>query len=70
METVGKALPRVDALGKVTGKAKYPGDFNFSDALVMKTLFAGRPHARILSIDTSAAEAVPGVVLVLSLIHI
>ncbi len=66
MNTVGKALPRVDALGKVTGKAKYPGDFNFSDALVMKTLFAGRPHARILSIDTSAAEATPGVVLVLT----
>ncbi len=66
MKTVGKALPRVDALNKVTGKAKYPGDFNFSDALVMKTLFAGRPHARMLAIDTSAAEAVPGVVLVLT----
>jgi CO/xanthine dehydrogenase Mo-binding subunit len=66
MKTVGKALPRVDALGKVTGKAKYPGDFNFSDALVMKTLFGGKPHARILSIDTSAAEAVIGVVLVLT----
>jgi len=66
METVGKALLRVDALDKVTGRAKYPADFNFSDALVMKTLFAGKPHARILSIDTSAAEAVPGVVLIMT----
>ncbi|MEA4812116.1 MAG: xanthine dehydrogenase family protein molybdopterin-binding subunit [Anaerolineaceae bacterium] len=66
MKTVGKALARVDALSKVTGKAKYPGDFHFSDALVMKTLFAGRPHARILAIDTNEAEAVPGVVMVLT----
>ena len=64
--TVGKSLPRIDAPAKVTGSALYPGDFQPPDALFMATLFAGRPHARILSIDTSAAEAAPGVIAVLT----
>ena len=66
MNEVGKSTNRVDALAKVTGKAKYPGDFTFADQLVMKALFSGRAHARILNIDTSAAEALEGVVLVLT----
>jgi len=28
MSTIGKSVPRIDAVAKVTGKAKYPGDFN------------------------------------------
>ena len=65
---VGQSIARVDARAKVTGEAKYPGDFSMpSDAqhppmLHAKILFAGRPHARVLSVDTSAAEAVAGVV--------
>jgi len=66
MSGVGKSVNRLDAWDKVTGKAKYPGDFNFPDELVMKVLFAGVPHARILSVDTQAAEALPGVVAVLT----
>jgi len=66
MNEVGKSTNRVDALAKVTGKDKYPGDFTFADQLVMKVLFSGRAHARILNIDTSAAEALEGVVLVLT----
>ena len=66
MNEVGKSTNRVDALAKVTGKAKYPGDFNFADQLVMKVLFSERAHARVLDIDTSAAEALEGVVLVLT----
>ncbi|HZK17509.1 MAG TPA: molybdopterin cofactor-binding domain-containing protein, partial [Anaerolineaceae bacterium] len=66
MNQVGKSTNRIDAQAKVTGKAKYPGDFTFSDELVMKVLFAGKAHARILSIDTSEAEALEGVVLVLT----
>jgi len=42
MSTIGKSVPRIDAVAKVTGKAKYPGDFQFSDQLVMKVLFAHR----------------------------
>lgn len=59
--TVGKSLPRVDARGKVTGEAPYSGDLSMPGMLHMKMLFAGRPHARIKSIDTSKAEAAPGV---------
>src|ERR1044071_4239825 len=62
--TVGKSAPRVDARGKVTGEALYSGDLNMKDMLHMKMLFAGRPHARVKSIDTAQAEAAPGVVAV------
>jgi CO/xanthine dehydrogenase Mo-binding subunit len=64
--TIGKSHPRIDAVGKVTGAALYPGDHNYDDELWMKILFAGRPHARILSIDTRQAESLPGVVAVLT----
>jgi len=60
--TVGQSVPRVDAYAKVTGEAKYPGDFVMEGMLHARILFAGRPHARIRSIDLSEAEACPGVV--------
>ena len=63
-KTIGKSLPRVDARGKVTGEAAYSGDLSMPDMLHMKILFADRPHARVLSIDTGQAEAAPGVVAV------
>src|SRR5512140_2625542 len=59
--TVGKSLPRVDARGKVTGETPYSGDLVMPGMLHMKIVFASRPHARIQSIDTSQAEAAPGV---------
>ncbi len=61
---VGMSMPRLDAPDKVTGKTLYPGDIVHPDMLHMATLFAGRPHARVLSIDTAAAETAPGVVAV------
>lgn len=61
---IGKSLARVDARGKVTGETPYSGDLSMPGMLHMKVLFAGRPHARIKSIDTSKAEAAPGVVAV------
>ena len=61
-DIVGQSVARVDARDKVTGKAVYSGDISMDNMLHMKILFAGRPHARVLSIDTAAAEAVPGVV--------
>jgi CO/xanthine dehydrogenase Mo-binding subunit len=67
---VGKSHPRVDAVGKVTGAALYPGDRNYDDELWMKILFAGRPHARILKVDTSQAESLPGVVAVFTAQHV
>jgi CO/xanthine dehydrogenase Mo-binding subunit len=59
---IGQSLPRIDALGKVTGQTLYPGDINKPNQAHAKLLFAGRPHAHIRSIDTAAAEALPGVV--------
>ncbi|MGH2409647.1 MAG: xanthine dehydrogenase family protein molybdopterin-binding subunit, partial [Chloroflexota bacterium] len=64
MSVLGASLPRPDAAGKVTGAARYPGDLIRPDMLQLKAVFAGRPHARILAIDTSAALAHPGVVAV------
>jgi CO/xanthine dehydrogenase Mo-binding subunit len=61
---IGKPLPRIDAKGKVTGETLYPGDLSAPGMLFMKILFAGRPHARILGVDTSRAEALPGVIAV------
>ena len=57
---------RVDALGKVTGAAPYPGDVTPSNLLHAKTMFSGQPHARMLSMDTSRAEVLPGVVTILT----
>ena len=64
--SIGQSLPRLDAHDKVTGKAVYAGDLARSDMLYMKILFAGRPHARVISIDTSTARALPGVAAVLT----
>lgn len=63
---VGQSVPRIDAHGKVTGETLYPGDIALPGMLHMKILFAGRPHARIVSLDTSAAQALPGVAAVLT----
>jgi CO/xanthine dehydrogenase Mo-binding subunit len=59
--SIGQSYSRLDAHDKVTGAALYSGDLTRPDMLYMKTLFAGRPHARIISIDASAAKALPGV---------
>ncbi len=66
MNVIGKSVKRVDALAKVTGQALYPGDRNYGNELWLKILFAGRPHARIVRIDTSRAESLSGVVGVLT----
>jgi CO/xanthine dehydrogenase Mo-binding subunit len=59
---IGQSIKRIDALGKVTGEAPYPGDIDMGGQLWMKLRFSDRAHARILQIDTSVAEALPGVV--------
>ncbi len=58
---IGKSIPRVDALAKVTGKAKYTTDIRRSRMLYGKVLRSPHPHARIKSIDVSRAGALPGV---------
>jgi CO/xanthine dehydrogenase Mo-binding subunit len=66
MPVIGQSVQRIDAHAKVTGKALYPGDINLPDQLMMKILFAGRPHAIIRNVDTSVAESIPGVIAVLT----
>lgn len=61
---IGAPIPRPDALAKVTGAARYPGDLVRPGMLHLKVVFAGRPHARISSLDAAEALAHPGVVAV------
>ena len=61
-KVVGQPVARIDAVGKVTGQAHYPGDLSMPGMLWMKILFAERPHARILRIDTTEAESAHDVV--------
>ncbi len=63
---IGQSVKRLDAFGKVTGQTIYPGDRTFEDELWLKVLFARRPHARVVSIDTAEAKAMPGVIDVLT----
>ncbi len=62
--SIGQSVPRLDARDKVTGTALYSGDLVRENMLHMKILFAGRPHARVISINVSAAETLPGVIAV------
>ena len=63
---IGQSIQRRDTFAKVTGAAKYPGDFYDPDQLIMKILFSERPHAIVKSIDTRRAENLDGVVAILS----
>lgn len=58
---IGKRLPRLDAVAKVTGDSKYAGDFFLPGMLYGKILRSSVPHAKILNIDTSRAERLSGV---------
>jgi CO/xanthine dehydrogenase Mo-binding subunit len=66
LTVVGKPLNRRDALEKVTGKAEYSGDIKLPDMLYGKILGCPYPRARIIKIDASKAEALPGVAAVLT----
>lgn len=62
MQSVGKTVQRIDAVSKVLGDAKYPGDITLPNQAYMKILFANRVHAIIKRIDTTFAENIPGVI--------
>jgi len=63
---IGARVPKPDAPDKALGKTRYINDMELPMMLFGKILHAGRPHAKILSIDTSAAKALPGVHVVLT----
>ncbi|MDP2726170.1 MAG: xanthine dehydrogenase family protein molybdopterin-binding subunit, partial [Dehalococcoidia bacterium] len=58
---IGKRLPRLDGPAKATGQAAFAGDMNLPRMLQGKILRSPFPHARILNIDTSRAQSLPGV---------
>jgi len=63
---VGKRLPRADAVERATGAAIFAGDVKLSGMLIGKVLRSPYPHAKILKIDKSKAEKLPGVEAVIS----
>ena len=65
-KSVGKSVVRVDAYEKATGRAKYTDDLCDRNALVVKICHSTIAHGFVKSIDTTQAEAIPGVVRVLT----
>ena len=58
---IGKRIPKMDAPEKASGKTRYVHDINLPGQLHAKILRSSQVHAKIVSIDTSAARALPGV---------
>jgi xanthine dehydrogenase molybdenum-binding subunit len=58
---VGQSMPQLDTAAKATGVAKFTADLKFPGMLFAKVLRSPLPHARILNIDISKAERIPGV---------
>lgn len=66
ISTIGQDTPQVNARSKVLGRAQYTGDLKLPGMLHAKVLRSPHPSARIASIDTTAARALPGVRAVLT----
>jgi xanthine dehydrogenase YagR molybdenum-binding subunit len=61
LQVVGKPVARVDGVERVTGAAKYTTDIQLPRMLYAKFLRSVHPHARIVNVDASEAEKLPGV---------
>ncbi len=61
LHSIGRSIPRLDAVQKVTGTAKYTFDVQLPGMLYARQVVCPWAHARVRSIDTSAAERHPGV---------
>jgi CO/xanthine dehydrogenase Mo-binding subunit len=66
MLEIGQAAPRADARAKATGEERYAIDYYPPNLLWAGAKRAGVPHARLLGVDVRAAQALPGVVAVLT----
>ncbi|MCJ7684735.1 MAG: xanthine dehydrogenase family protein molybdopterin-binding subunit [Desulfobacteraceae bacterium] len=67
---VGKSLQRIDGIEKVTGSAKYATDIKLENMLHAKLLRSPHAHAKVKRIDTSAAEKLPGVRAVATILEV
>ena len=65
-ELLGKNFTPADVEPKVTGRAKYAEDFRVDGMVFCRLLMSPVPHGRVARIDTSKAEAMPGVVGILT----
>jgi CO/xanthine dehydrogenase Mo-binding subunit/aerobic-type carbon monoxide dehydrogenase small subunit (CoxS/CutS family) len=63
---IGHNVRRIDAPSKVSGRLRYAADIKMHDMLQLQVLRSPHPHAKIISIDTSDAEEMEGVVCVLT----
>ena len=66
LQIVGQRIPKIDALDKVTGRAKYIQDVKLPGMLFGKILYSKFAHARIAHMDISKAEKLPGVRVILT----
>jgi 4-hydroxybenzoyl-CoA reductase alpha subunit len=66
LKVIGKRTPLVDGRKKVTGEALYTDDIHLANMLHCKILRSPHAHARVRRVDTSKAEALPGVAAVLT----
>src|SRR5216683_8316032 len=63
---IGKPVALVDSAGKTTGQGKYTDDLSLPGMLIGKILHSPYPHALIKKVNTSRAEALDGVVCVVT----
>lgn len=66
LSIVGKRLPKIDAPDKATGRAMYTDDLRLPNMIYGKFLLSPHAHARIISINSEKAKALPGVKVVLT----
>src|ERR1041384_2632610 len=62
MSTIGQSIPRLDGSQKVSGMTRYAGDVQLPGMLHARLVVSPHANARIVKIDGSAAEALPGVI--------
>ena len=63
---VGKSVPMLASVARVTGTVPYPSNLKLPDMLVGKIFRSRVPHARVIKLDVSAAERLPGVVAIVT----
>src|SRR5262245_54627987 len=63
---IGKPVPMVDGAAKVTGRGIYTDDMKMPGMTYARIFRSVHPHAKILKLDTSRAEAMPGVVAIIT----
>ena len=69
LKVIGKNRPRIDGAERVTGRAVYTWDVQLPGMLFARILRSPFPHARVKKLDSSRAEAVPGVRAVLTYLN-